>query len=279
MEIRVVSDDSQFTALEKPWQALHKHCSKPELCNSWEWLYSWWNTFKEESWTLQIYCVYSEQHLVAIVPYYSHREVDSISLCLMGKGEPEEAEICSEFVDIIASPDLQQEAIQRLAEFQNETLHNIKQVKLDQIEVNSLLHQLWSKTKCHIQIRKSGVRYQTPLNSNIQTTLKDLPSTNLSKKTLRLLNKFLNNSHQIDCFSKPQEFDYAWPILKNLHETRWKESGKKGAFVNDLFSQFHKRYFNLIAFSEGAKILLVSKTSERNAPVAAIYCFYCRGRI
>ncbi|OMH25665.1 GNAT family N-acetyltransferase [Motiliproteus sp. MSK22-1] len=279
MEIRVITDDHQFTALEKTWCELHKLSSKPELCNSWEWLHSWWNTFKETNWKLHIYCVYTEQQLVAIVPYYSRKEAGTISLYLMGKGEPEETEICSEFVDIIVTAGLQQEVIQTLAKHQSQTLNSIKQVQLDQIEETSLLHKLWSATHCYVQTKRNGVRYQVPLGQDVKTTLKTLPSSNLSKKALRLLNRFLDNSYQIDTFSQPDEFDSAWPILQRLHEIRWKANGKKGAFVNDLFYQFHRRYFDLIAPGEGAKILIISKANEHKTAVAAIYCFYCQGQI
>ncbi|MEH6625343.1 MAG: GNAT family N-acetyltransferase [Motiliproteus sp.] len=275
MEIRVLSQGEQLEEIESCWRQLHLSAINPELCSSWEWLYSWWLTYQEKDWQLQVICVYAGQRLIAVAPYYYRGERSSRTLCLMGKGEPEEQEVCSEFVDLIVATGFQDEVIQLLAAYQEKEFRFVKKIELKQIEEDSLIAKLWVLSGFRICSKSCGIRYQLPLQSDLRDTLKSLPSNNLKKKTMRLLNHLRSERYNVKIFDTPDQFDDAWSVLENLHSERWASKGKSGAFISDKFRQFHKKYFQMASTAGEAKILTISGDKIS----AAIYCFYFKDRI
>ena len=198
MNIRIIREEDEYLLLQSDWEQLHSESKARELCNSWVWLYCWWKIFKQSEWELQICCLYDNDRLLAIAPYYIDRRVSGGCLRLMGKGEPEKQEVCSEFVDILVKPSDEMQAMEVLANHHRLHFKNIARIELLQIVEDSVVGGVWEKTGFFLRQKKRGVRYQVPLQNELRATLKSLPSANLSKKAVRLLNQLRNGRYGVE---------------------------------------------------------------------------------
>ncbi len=275
MKIKVLEREEQLLEVALEWQNLHLRSINPELCNSWEWLSNWWNIFKEKDWALHVICVYNAHQIVAIAPYYMRSQASSNVLCLMGRGEPEEQEVCSEFVDYIVDPKYKRESFSALESYHLRKIDLIDKIELRQVLAQSMVAEILSSIGYKFHYLSSEFRYELSLKSDLRSTLKSIPSKNLSKKTIRFLNQIEAHRYKVNLYTKPDQFDYAWEKLKNLHNSRWSDKGKKGAFLTRKFCEFHKACF--CAFSESNKAKILTIEDERFS--ASIYCFYVADRI
>lgn len=275
MDVRVLHATEELRELQSAWNELHAISPKQEICNSWAWLYGWWTVYGQRDWKLEVCCLYEDAKLVAIAPYYIDRSVAGNCLRLMGKGEPEEQEICSEFVDILIDPSCQQKAIELLASHHRSYFCNVTRIELLQVLEHSSASEIWKTAGFNLRHIKRGIRYELALEKDLRSTLKRLPSTNLRKKATRLLNQLQNERFTVEVVTCPDDFERCWSILQRLHEKRWHEKGKDGAFKSRHFYEFHRWLFAELAPSGQAKMIFV----YTDAPLAAIYCFCQNSRV
>lgn len=72
MRLEVVTETSDFRELRSEWNRLLMTSGNASLPLSHEWLYAWWQVFGANR-QLKIVCVYTEDQLVAIVPFVNER--------------------------------------------------------------------------------------------------------------------------------------------------------------------------------------------------------------
>ena len=70
-----------------------------------EWLELWWNTFAQKSDVLKLVFIHQRDELIAIAPFYQKAGKE---LRFIGTGEAEEAEVASEFLDILINNEYEQ---------------------------------------------------------------------------------------------------------------------------------------------------------------------------
>lgn len=69
LAIRVVANTAAFRALKDEWSQLYRRCERPRPFNSWDWLYSWWQSYGEAR-QLRILTYRRSGVLTAAVPLY-----------------------------------------------------------------------------------------------------------------------------------------------------------------------------------------------------------------
>ncbi len=67
--VSLITDALQFEALRYEWQQLVEACPDTSIFQSWEWQYTWWQTFGKGK-QLWLLLVYESQRLVGIGPFY-----------------------------------------------------------------------------------------------------------------------------------------------------------------------------------------------------------------
>ena len=79
ISIKKISTDKEFFKLKKNWNILLEKSENKNIFLTWEWLYTWWKTFKTKK-KLNILLAYEETDLVGIAPIYSKKESQTFML-------------------------------------------------------------------------------------------------------------------------------------------------------------------------------------------------------
>jgi len=232
------------------------------LCNSFEWITHWRNTFWQKNWSLHLFIAFDGDDCVLLAPFYIKKSTSFPfvnCLSIMGQGEEECFEISSEYQDIYVHGKHHYLLID-LAE-------KVKELKFDQFKFNSLLDNANILTLSshieHSQNHQVGIRY-TYSTENTKAPV-------LSKNNKSKLNKCKNKLTALNAkytWVDTEEYNNYWALMKNFHQKRWERLGKTGAFCHNKFSEFHNEFRK--ANKEQVKVAAVI---VNNTPIAIHYYF------
>lgn len=204
---------------------------------SFNWITHWSNTFKLPAGNLELYTIYSKNKLVAIAPFYIHQSENLFQLKTLyplGQGEDEKSEVASEYNDIYILEGYEESVIKLLA-------NKLKELNIDQIKWRATLKS------SHInRLLKVAFDYQAPVTHArylIETPTWSL--NNLSKNTRSRYKRSINQFKNLEASFKwveQDEYEHFSQILAQFHQSRWSSKGKKGAFSEHDFIEFHKNY-------------------------------------
>lgn len=222
--------------------------------NSFNWIEEWIKTFKPEASNIKLYTVYSKNKLVAIAPFYIHNSRSFFqfkTLYPLGQGEPEKSEVASEYNDIYISEDYEEDVIQLLVK-------KLKDLNIDQV--------LWRATlkNSHInRLLKAAFDYQPAVtHSRYLIERSKWSLNNLSKNTRSRYKRSINQLNKLEASFKwveKDEYEYFSQMLAKLHQTRWSNKGKSGAFSEHNFNEFHKNYRSANPANIRISVIMVNK--------------------
>jgi CelD/BcsL family acetyltransferase involved in cellulose biosynthesis len=276
-QISTVTTEPEFLSLKAEWNSLWLE-SKQHFFSSWEWQWTWWRTYQSSlphTKTLQIlvFKATDSQKIVAILPYYTYRtrRLRQAAGCLGGLGEPHQATVYSEFLDLVSSTNLANNLL-----FQNHIINILKTkaaLTLGILITNSFLLQ----TK--MRLKKEGFIDESALMQTFSCNLKDgfegylaLLSSNTRSQFRRLLKEADGNDLIVQKSSSVEE-SLAWfEKLVDYHQHDWKARGEPGAFHDARVTEFHKE---LIRVSTHPCLWQVRLSSQ---DLGYIYGFQVSGR-
>lgn len=101
-----VRTSEEFCSLKDKWNKLLDSSPVNTIFLRWEWLWSWWNAYKDKNYDLCILLVFNSEDLIGIAPFYIFRcQLGSIfpvrRLLFLGT---KERSVISEYMDIIYRP-------------------------------------------------------------------------------------------------------------------------------------------------------------------------------
>ena len=112
MRLKKITNQTEFTELQAQWDALMKGKNSSPLPLTHAWISAWWKEFGANR-ILNIYCVYEQDQLIAIAPFYeeptTYRRVPLRRLHLLTDGQ-------SPYSDVIYKQDLSEQKIAELLE-------------------------------------------------------------------------------------------------------------------------------------------------------------------
>lgn len=236
-----IENINDFKLLQKDWSRLWRG-SRLSFFSSWEWSWAWWETYREylsKSARLKIF-VYRdslEGEVLAILPAYERTGLFGIGrdLTLLGIGEPVNATIYTEFLDLIC-----EKYTQSICAWVTEIFRRYDQINLGILRTDShLLSSLNSSELKGINVKMVPLpNYRANLSGGFDHYLSQLsPNTrNQSRKILRQLDE-----HAIELKAPDTDNDrLLWfNQLVKLHQNQWNERGKKGAFNDPRIIRFH----------------------------------------
>ncbi len=292
MNLRVeqVNTESQFTALHEEWNNLLCQSANNEITLTWEWMYTWWGVFKDDTRRLMILTVRDlEGRLVGIAPlqirvvkpYCFLSEVRQ--LAFLAFGEDKANEICSDYLNLIIFQGREAEVISRVLDYLVRDLSK----DWDEAVFDSILAdsenalQLKAATQSNVNMSyqesiKGPCRY-IPLPKNWDNYL--ATKSNSFRKAYRYYHKTLALKGKVtyEDVSSFDEFDEGFNRFAQLHQKRWVDDrGRPNIFLSEKFRLFH-RQFSRIAFNNGwfqITFLCVDGT-----PIAAVYNFTYNKRV
>jgi CelD/BcsL family acetyltransferase involved in cellulose biosynthesis len=231
--------------LKPTWLNLEAKNDELSFFHSWEWLETWFHTFKPEA--LLVSAKY-EGEIVALGLFGKSQEVrhhliKSNQIRLFQTGNPQEDQIWVEFNDFLCHPDHRIEMLESRAKNLLEHFNNTS-IILSTPEFKTNLQQLASDGRHYIDSLSRNTRYQ--INRSIKRYKNLYGAVKLS---------FAND---ID-----QALQY-WDTAGELHLNKWQDSG----FKNPKFAEFHQEFMRK-NFNYGC--IDVAKITAGSHLVAIIY--------
>lgn len=219
------------------------------------WLNAWYKQYWQPHWAL--YCVQITQGetCIGFAPFYiqnASKWHQLVTLYPFGQGEPEAAEIASEYNDIYISSGYEKEVIILLAA-------ELKKLNIDQLTWRAALHNSnilrLVKLAYHDQVEPNSSRYL------IERQLWAFEQ--LSKNTKSRYKRSLNQLKKIEAeFSwlSQENYQSSFTTLINLHQQRWQQQGKPGVFSSTDFVNFHQQL--MTTHPEDIKISVITVKHE-----------------
>jgi CelD/BcsL family acetyltransferase involved in cellulose biosynthesis len=234
LQWQIISDVKALSALQPKWQSLIEKCDCQHVFNSPEWLLTWMQVYWQPKWQLHSLAGFDDEQLVAFLPLYIQPSKNSYQLSQalpLGIGEPEVAEVASEYIDCLAHPDYTPDIIDKLRSF-------ISELPVDFIGWRAALNDQIICQAIAPKPDKSNVgRYLVNTESWKQSNL----SKNNQKKIARLSNKLMK-ANATCSWLEPEQYDTYWEKLVSFHQARWQHKGYSGAFIASEFNQFHQLF-------------------------------------
>ncbi|MEH6455252.1 MAG: GNAT family N-acetyltransferase [Cocleimonas sp.] len=301
--IEVLSDDADFLALRKEWNDINDHSLNGNIFVSWEWLYTWWETYQGQG-IRKLYilvCRNSENELTGIAPFQIVNNPKkyfpcSRQLLLLGTGETDGSKVFGEYMDLIINNGDETAVVNAFSAYLEKHKNLWDGIKFSQQLVGSNLTQLF-QTKNITPVTNtpnSSKQISKEIIENGFRTFIDLPET-YKDYLMSLRKKMRNNitrtysrleseqSFSIDNVTTDSELKAAMAgeatgikILAELNRTRRGNMDKNSVFTQPNFELFHQRLVK--------RLLPLNKVSLRilrfgKEPVAALYSFVDRDTV
>jgi CelD/BcsL family acetyltransferase involved in cellulose biosynthesis len=282
----IVSDLRQLEELAGPWSELLARSGANGPMLSPTWLLPWWRSFGGEGGReLRVGVLHRGDELAGLVPLLARWHWYALGipfrrLELLGTGEPERDEICSEYLNVIIERGAEEEVTASLADALVRGVFGA----WDELVLGALdgASELPSRLAAELRRRdtrptleETDVARYIPLPATWEAYLDDLPATSryLVSRSLRDFESWAGDDVTIHQATSPRELLEGRRVLLALHESRW---GDGGAFASPRFDAFHEQVMPALLESDALDLSWICAHGE---PVAALYNVRWQGRI
>ncbi len=289
LRIERINLQTDFASLQTEWDSLLKRSSNNEITLTWDWLYTWWEIFKDDRRQLTILTVRdTENNLVGIAPLQiqivqPYRFLPKVrQLVFLGYGEASDDAICSDYLNLIIRSGQELAVIEKLVEYiALELADQWDEIVLDLISEAS---ENFRNLQLAIDLRfkgnaltiQKGPCLFIALPASWDTFLMERPSHFRQKYKYQLNRLSRKGTIRYHAVCTLDELSDRFHDLIDLHQKRWSEKGKAGVFQSEKFLMFHKR-FSALALPKGhlqLRFLMLDTT-----PIAVNYNFVYNNKI
>ena len=274
----VISSPEEFLKLKSQWNELLCGSSGDSIFLTWEWIYSWWESYKAGK-NLWIVICQNETELIGIFPLYRKqtkrvRIISYKELFLLGDGSGD-----SDYLDFIIKEGVEGQVIPAFVNFLLENkkhwdIFNFNEVpqdslckKIFQEEVSKKKMKWWEKeVPCiYVELPDIWEEYLSELKPRMRTKIRSLPA--------RLLKQ---HSFEISCCNKNDNFSILLESLFDLHGRRWSENGEAGVFHSPEKMNFYYKITEKFLFQSWLRFYSLSVDGQY---IAHQFCFKYRNNL
>jgi CelD/BcsL family acetyltransferase involved in cellulose biosynthesis len=277
----ILRESAELAGCEQAWWDLLARSDDSEPMVTPLWLRAWWRVFGAEGGReLRAFLVYEGDRLIGIVPLLSRRHwyrpgLPFRRLELLGSGEAEADEICSEYLGVVAEKIREHDVVSELAvALAKGHLGSFDEVVFSAMRgespnVRLLVRALESAgfgvretvtAECpYIALPKTWDDYLAALSSNERRFV---------KQSLASFDAWAGGDFELHEARTLAELERGSAVLRALHGERWTADGHDGAFRSARFRDFHDEVMR--AFLD-RNALELRWLSVRGEPVAALY--------
>ena len=283
----VVADPEQLRNLREAWTSLLPSSKTNEPTLSPTWLLNWWHVFgKQDGRQLRAVAFWHDSRLVGLAPLCSRRVwvrpgLPMRRLELLGSGERQEEEICSDYLGILAESGREQAVARELSRcIRDQMLGPWDDVVLPAMDGKSPMPILLAEALAPAAV-SHGVTATCPfipLPASFETYLDALSSNHryLVRRSLRDFDKWAGKSAKLKLAHDRPSLAQGVQVLKDLHSERWSAADRAGVFAAGRFTEFHERVMPEL-LDQGALELLWLEA--RGKPIAAQYNLVWHGKV
>mgnify|MGYP000530696452 CR=1 FL=1 len=239
--LSVITSIQAFKECKSKWENFRLHQNDNVMCNSWHWINTWLDIFYRPKDQLRLYMWHCEEKPIGIIPCYLKKTFSGNELRFIATGEPTRSEVCSEFQDFILDEEYSDNI---LAQFSREILadKHISAIIFDNILTSSKAYHWFNNVNFSGRrkvINNLGKRYLLPLQADIKEQISQLKSSNIKRHA----KKFLKNKNcKVSLIENTEELNTFYQELIKEHNQSWYKRGKTGAFEDELFILFHRKF-------------------------------------
>lgn len=265
-------------ALEPEWKALLEDTSVSSPFLTWEWVWTWWQTFSARSQPWVVTARDSgDGRLVALAPFVLRARAlpgrpRYRDLTFMGSNS-----VSPDHLDIPVLPGYEQPVASKLVAHLEANSRRWDVLHFDGVSGGSLLllsllqrtRPLWwtsSHVSCpFIRLPRTWEEYNSTLNQKLRRNLRSRE---------RRLQRDTGGNAGFRTASDAREVADALSALFALHDESWGKRGIPSVFTEPLITEFHRRVAGL--FHQNGWLRLQS-LYVGDEPIAAAYCLLYRG--
>ena len=279
---KLVGSPLEFKGLEDSWNKLYDSLENTTLFCSWDWLYTWWETFAEcDLRDLFIFCFYDEKKLVGIAPFqierkYPHTYIQGRTLRFLASGECLTDNVATPFVDVLALPNYEDLVISNieiaLLRFQSRWDF----AEFDFLLSDALIFRCFKHSpSMHKQSYSNGFRYEVPTVANLQEYLETLPRR--WRKDFNKKDRVLNKDGKLTVKqSTPDTLNESMDLLQDMHRDRWQSRANFLVFESEHFNTFHRNILQRLLPKNKAYIRTLYLNQQ---PLSCYYAFEDKNQI
>lgn len=281
----IVADLHQLEEIAGAWSDLLARSGTNEPMLSPVWLVPWWKRFGGARRALRVGVLRRGGELVGLVPLLARWHwyplgIPFRRLELLGTGEPERDEVCSEYLNVIAARGAEGEVVASLGEALGRGVFGPwDELVLDALDGSSTLPAELAAALlpggARASIEEVDRASYIALPASWTAYLDALPSSGryLVTRSLRDFEGWAGAGFEVHEATTRGELREGRRVLLALHGSRW---GDAGAFASPRFDAFHEEVMPAL-LDRGA--LDLSWICARGEPVAALYNLRWRDRI
>ncbi|MFO0967126.1 MAG: GNAT family N-acetyltransferase [Gemmataceae bacterium] len=289
LRFELIADLDSLERLLPAWRTLHEQSDRAEPMQSPDWLLRWW----------RIYAPGSDRALRVAIWRLGERLVGLAPLCrrtcwyrgflpfrrleFLGSDVDENDGVCSEYLGLLAAPGLETGVASALVDqAARGGLGPWDEIVLSPFAGDDAQ---WGRLACHFRDRDFRVQEQETTTApyvtlprswddflqglskskrwNLKTQLKDFDAWAAGRTAW----------HEA---ATEEELERGRAILAALHEERWREDGRAGAFAAPRFAAFHDEHMRFLLKAGRLELLWLTVGGR---PVAALYAFRAAGKV
>jgi CelD/BcsL family acetyltransferase involved in cellulose biosynthesis len=279
---------SDLAIHESKWWDLLERSEQNEPTLSPLWLGTWWKVFGDRRRRLHVLLIYDEGRLIGLAPLLSRVKwyrpgLPFRRLELIGSGEAEADEICSEYLGVVAERGREAEVVAELARaLAAQQLGGWDEAVFPALRGESLTAGLLCDA-----LKDAGLATQTTVTADCpyialprswDDYLAMLPSTarHFVKRSISTFDHWSSGDAELREVRTAADLEHGSSVLRALHENRWSGAGQGGVFASPRFRAFHDEVMQAL-LARGA--LELSWLLVRGEPVAALYNFVWNGKV
>lgn len=288
LDTRIIDEPAEALAWREGWHDLLARSASDQPTKSPLWLLAWWKVFGPlQNRKLRLLLFLEKERLVGVAPLLERiawrlPALPFRRLELVGSGEPEADEICSEHIGPIAEPGREIAVAGALvAALTGGRLGSWDEVVLSAMDDDAMfgaLERALSDAGLAWEKSASGGCPYVALPTSFDAYLASLRSEQryLVRRSLRDFERWAGGDFEVRRAETRSELALGKSVLETLHAERWRAAGKPGVFASSRFRAFHDEVMDLL-LDEGA--IDLSWLSVRGRPVAASYNVVWHGKV
>jgi CelD/BcsL family acetyltransferase involved in cellulose biosynthesis len=268
--------EGQFENMRAEWNSLLEKSVTNEIFLLWEWIYSWWDVFKDGSRELYILCgKNSRGEMIGIAPFYLQRQI------LFGILKRNIMRFCSsletypDHLDIIATKEYEHLFPEAVLNYLIQHDQDWDLIKWDGVQENAMIKNYLTSA----QPKENGVLTTSipstrcpylVMDNTFEGYLKSFSSK--KRQTLLRKRKILVNREKVllKTVQSDEEPEKHIRDLFDLHDERARRKGIKTTFYGEDLYKFHSKTIQYL-LKEG-KVVLTFLYKEF-VPLVSYYCF------